>query len=126
MLVGEGVILGFFIFLLVFGVVVVMFNDLIWEEEIIVFKNVIIVIGFSFKMLFNLLLDEEFILFFDGMFELEELLELIVIIGGGVIGVEWVFLLNSLGVNVIIIEFLDCLFINESVIIFKELKKCLE
>lgn len=83
-------------------------------------------IGFSFKMLFNLLLDEEFILFFDGMFELEELLELIVIIGGGVIGVEWVFLLNSLGVNVIIIEFLDCLFINESVIIFKELKKCLE
>ena len=39
------------------------------------------------------------------MLELEELPESIAIIGGGVIGVEWASLLNSLGVNVTIIEF---------------------
>lgn len=50
-------------------------------------------------------LDEEFILSSDGMLELEELPESIAIIGGGVIGVEWASLLNSLGVNVTIIEF---------------------
>ena len=71
-------------------------------------------------------MDEEFILSSDGMLELEELPESIAIIGGGVIGVEWASLLNSLGVNVTIIEFLDRLLINESATISKELKKRLE
>lgn len=104
----------------------VTFNDPTREEEIIVPKNVIIATGSSSKTLPNLPLDEEFILSSDGMLELEELPESIAIIGGGVIGVEWASLLNSLGVNVTIIEFLDRLLINESATISKELKKRLE
>ena len=97
----------------------VTFNDPTREEEIIVPKNVIIATGSSSKTLPNLPLDEEFILSSDGMLELEELPESIAIIGGGVIGVEWASLLNSLGVNVTIIEFLDRLLINESATISK-------
>ncbi|MET1239834.1 FAD-dependent oxidoreductase, partial [Enterococcus faecalis] len=108
------------------GAVAVTFNDPTREEEIIVPKNVIIATGSSPKTLPNLPLDEEFILSSDGMLELEELPESIAIIGGGVIGVEWASLLNSLGVNVTIIEFLDRLLINESATISKELKKRLE
>ena len=89
-------------------------------------KEGIIATGSSPKTLPNLPLDEEFILSSDGMLELEELPESIAIIGGGVIGVEWASLLNSLGVNVTIIEFLDRLLINESATISKELKKRLE
>ena len=126
MLAGEGAILGPSIFSPVSGAVAVTFNDPTREEEIIVPKNVIIATGSSPKTLPNLPLDEEFILSSDGMLELEELPESIAIIGGGVIGVEWASLLNSLGVNVTIIEFLDRLLINESATISKELKKRLE
>ncbi|MEX1549530.1 NAD(P)/FAD-dependent oxidoreductase, partial [Enterococcus sp. C54] len=125
-LAGEGAILGPSIFSPVSGAVAVTFNDPTREEEIIVPKNVIIATGSSPKTLPNLPLDEEFILSSDGMLELEELPESIAIIGGGVIGVEWASLLNSLGVNVTIIEFLDRLLINESATISKELKKRLE
>lgn len=101
----------------------VTFNDPAREEEIIVPRNVIITTGSSSKTLPNLPLNEEFILFSDGTLELEELPESIAIIGGGVTGVEWASLLNSLGVNVTIIEFLDRLLINESATISEELKK---
>lgn len=123
---GEGAILGPSIFSPVSGAVAVTFNDKSKEEEIIVPKNVIIATGSSPKTLPNLPLDEEFILSSDGMLEIETLPKSIAIVGGGVIGVEWASLLNSLGVEVTIIEFLDRLLINESPTISKELKKSLE
>ncbi|MEG0254715.1 MAG: dihydrolipoyl dehydrogenase [Vagococcus sp.] len=122
---GEGAILGPSIFSPVSGAVAVTFNDKSKEEEIIVPKNVIIATGSTPRTLPNLPLDEKDILSSDGMLQLEELPESIVIVGGGVIGVEWASLLNSLGVEVTIVEFLDRLLINESAKISRELKKSL-
>ncbi len=122
---GEGAILGPSIFSPVSGAVAVTFNDKSKEEEIIVPKNVIIATGSKPRTLPNLPLDEKNILSSDGMLQLEELPKSIVIVGGGVIGVEWASLLNSLGVEVTIVEFLDRLLINESVKISRELKKSL-
>lgn len=123
---GEGAILGPSIFSPVSGAVAVTFNDKSKEEEIIVPKNVIISTGSTPKSLPSLPLDEENILSSDGMLQLEELPKSIVIVGGGVIGVEWASLLNSLGVEVTIVEFLDRLLINESSTISRQLKKSLE
>ncbi|MDT2814195.1 dihydrolipoyl dehydrogenase [Vagococcus carniphilus] len=122
---GEGAILGPSIFSPVSGAVAVTFNDKSKEEEIIVPKNVIIATGSTPRTLPNLPLDEKNILSSDGMLQLEELPKSIVIVGGGVIGVEWASLLNSLGVEVTIVEFLDRLLINESSKISRELKKSL-
>ena len=74
----------------------------------------------------NLPLDEEMILSSDGMLELETLPKSMAIVGGGVIGVEWASLLNSLGVEVTLIEFMDRLLINESTTVSRELKKQFE
>ncbi|MBO0437473.1 dihydrolipoyl dehydrogenase [Vagococcus fluvialis] len=123
---GEGAILGPSIFSPVSGAVAVTFNDKSKEEEIIVPKNVIISTGSTPRSLPNLPLDEENILSSDGMLQLEELPKSIAIVGGGVIGVEWASLLNSLGVEVTIVEFLDRLLINESSTISRQLKKSLE
>ena len=123
---GEGAILGPSIFSPVSGAVAVTFNDKSKEEEIIVPKNVIISTGSTPRSLPNLPLDEENILSSDGMLQLEELPKSIVIVGGGVIGVEWASLLNSLGVEVTVVEFLDRLLINESSTISRQLKKSLE
>ena len=123
---GEGAILGPSIFSPVSGAVAVTFNDKSKEEEIIVPKNVIISTGSTPRSLPNLPLDEENILSSDGMLQLEELPKSLVIVGGGVIGVEWASILNSLGVEVTIVEFLDRLLINESSTISRQLKKSLE
>ncbi|MGM0125540.1 dihydrolipoyl dehydrogenase [Enterococcus sp. AZ194] len=123
---GEGAVLGPSIFSPVSGTVAVTFNDKSREDEIIVPKKVIIATGSSPRTLPNLPLDEQTILSSDGMLELEELPESIVIVGGGVIGVEWASLLNSLGVKVTIVEFLDRLLINESAYVSRELKKVFE
>ncbi|MHC5246959.1 dihydrolipoyl dehydrogenase [Enterococcus sp. LJL90] len=120
---GTGAVLGPSIFSPVSGAIAVTFNDKSQEEEIIVPKNVIIATGSSPRTLPNLPLDEENILSSDGMLRLETLPESIVIVGGGVIGVEWASLLNSLGVDVTIVEFLDRLLINGSTTISRELKK---
>ncbi|AQP54679.1 dihydrolipoyl dehydrogenase [Vagococcus penaei] len=123
---GTGAILGPSIFSPVSGAVAVTFNDESLEEEIIVPKYVIIATGSSPKSLPNLKIDEQTILSSDGMLELTELPESIAIVGGGVIGVEWASLLNSLGVQVTIVEFLDRLLINESKAVSRELKKRFE
>ncbi|AQS54230.1 Dihydrolipoyl dehydrogenase [Jeotgalibaca dankookensis] len=123
---GTGAVLGPSIFSPVSGAIAVTFDDPEVEEEIIVPKKVIIATGSTPHTLPALPLDEEMILSSNGMLELEQLPESIAIVGGGVIGVEWASLLNSLGVSVTLIEFLDRLVVNESKSISKELKKSFE
>lgn len=123
---GEGAVLGPSIFSPVSGAIAVTFDDPDVEEEIIIPKKVIIATGSSPKTLPALPLDEENILSSEGMLQLNELPESVAIVGGGVIGVEWASLLNSLGVKVTVIEFLDRLVINESKSISKALKKAFE
>lgn len=120
---GKGAVLGPSIFSPVSGAVAVTYHDEDKEEDIFVPKKLIIATGSSPHSLAHLPLDETHILSSDGMLTLEELPQSIAIIGGGVIGVEWASLLNSLGVEVTIYEALDRLVANESQRISKELKK---
>lgn len=120
---GKGAVLGPSIFSPVSGAVAVTFDDEDKEEEIYVSKKLIIATGSSPATLPHLPLDEETILSSNGMLKLEELPESIAIIGGGVIGVEWASLLQSLGVEVTIFEALDRLIVNESKTISKALLK---
>ena len=120
---GKGAVLGPSIFSPVSGAVAVTYNEEGKEEDIFVPKKLIIATGSSPHSLAHLPLDETHILSSDGMLTLEDLPKTIAIIGGGVIGVEWASLLNSLGVEVTIYEALDRLVANESQRISKELKK---
>lgn len=122
---GTGSVMGPSIFSPVSGTVVVSYPDG-REPEMISPKKVIIATGSRPKSLPNLPIDEEFILSSNGMLELEALPEKIAIIGGGVIGVEWATLLNSFGVDVTVVEFLEQLVINESASVARELKKDFE
>lgn len=120
---GKGAVLGPSIFSPVSGAVAVTFDDPDKEEEIYVPKKLIIATGSVPNTLPHLPLDEEMILSSDGMLELEELPKSMAIIGGGVIGVEWASLLNSLGVEITLFEALDRLVINESKQVSKALQK---
>lgn len=121
---GTGVVMGPSIFSPVSGAVIVTFED--GEEEILTPKKLLIATGSTPKSLASLPLDEEYILSSDGMLELEELPEKIAIVGGGVIGSEWASLLNSLGVEVTIIEYLDRILPTESKSISRVFKKEIE
>lgn len=121
---GTGVVMGPSIFSPVSGAVIVTFED--GEEEILTPKKLLIATGSTPKSLPSLPLDEEYILSSDGMLELEELPEKIAIVGGGVIGSEWASLLNSLGVEVTIIEYLDRILPTESKSISRVFKKEIE
>ncbi|MGX7352508.1 dihydrolipoyl dehydrogenase [Enterococcus canis] len=123
---GEGAVLGPSIFSPVSGAVAVTFNDEAEEDIIIVPKKLIIATGSSPKSLPALPIDETHILSSNGMLALEELPKKVAIVGGGVIGVEWASLLQRLGTEVTIIEFLDRLVINESPSISRELQKQLQ
>lgn len=118
---GKGAVLGPSIFSPVSGAVAVTFDDPDKEEEIYVPKKLIIATGAVPNSLPNLPLDEKTILSSNGMFQQKELPESIGIIGGGVIGAEWASMLNSLGVEVTVIEALDRLVVNESRAVSKEL-----
>lgn len=120
---GKGAVLGPSIFSPVSGAVAVTFDDPDQEEEIYVPKKLIIATGSAPSTLPHLPLDEEMILSSDGMLQINELPESMAIIGGGVIGVEWASLLNSLGVKITIFEALDRLLVNESKSISKALLK---
>lgn len=50
-------------------------------------------------------------------------MKLIVIVGVGVIGMEFVYVMMNYGVKVMIIEFFDCVFFNEDVDVLKEIMK---
>lgn len=121
---GTGVVMGPSIFSPVSGAVIVTFDN--GEEEILTPKKLLIATGSTPKTLPSLPLDEKHILSSDGMVELEELPEKIAIVGGGVIGSEWASLLNSLGVDVTIIEYLDRILPNEAKSISRVFKKELE
>lgn len=115
-----GIILGLFIFLLIVGIVLVEFEDG-FENEMFIFKNLIIVIGFKLCILNGLSIDEENVLLFDGVLNLEILLKLIIIVGGGVIGMEWVLMMYDFGVEVIVLEYVDWILLIEDKEVVKEL-----
>lgn len=99
---GIGRVIGPSIFSPRSGAVAIERND--GDAETLVPTNLIIATGSSPRLLPNLEPDGKRILTSDEALELDELPRSIVIIGGGVIGVEWASMLSDFGVQVTIVE----------------------
>lgn len=95
------------------------------ENEMLLPKSIIIATGSRPRTLNGLELDGEWICSSEELLNLTTLPKSIVIVGGGVIGVEWASMLNDFGVKVTILENAPSILPMEDEDISKELKKLL-
>ncbi|MCK9910331.1 FAD-dependent oxidoreductase, partial [Microbacteriaceae bacterium K1510] len=77
------------------------------EQEIIVPRFLLLATGSRPRTLPGLAIDGEYVITSDEALELTELPTSVVIVGGGVIGIEWASLLNDFGVEVTVVEYAD-------------------
>lgn len=103
---GLGRILGPSIFSPMPGTISVEMNDGS-ENEMLIPQNVIIATGSRPKTLPGLAVDGELVLTSDEALKLECLPKSMIIVGGGVIGIEWASMLNDFGVEVTVLEYAD-------------------
>ncbi|OXM88150.1 dihydrolipoyl dehydrogenase [Paenibacillus rigui] len=98
------------------------------DDEIVTLvpDKLIIATGSRPRNLPGLETDGRYILNSDHALELEELPESMVIIGGGVIGVEWASMLHDFGVKVTIVEYAPRLLPTEDADISKEMERLLK
>ncbi|WP_338451688.1 dihydrolipoyl dehydrogenase [Niallia oryzisoli] len=122
---GIGRILGPSIFSPLPGTISVEMNNGA-ENEMLVPKNLIVATGSRPKALPGLEADGHFVMTSDEALEMEELPKSILIIGGGVIGVEWASMLSDFDVDVTILEFADRLIPTEDKEISKEMQRLLK
>lgn len=101
---GTGRILGPSIFSPMSGTISVEMNDG-RENEILLPQHVIIATGSHPKTLPGLPIDGHYVMTSDEALRLEELPQSIVILGGGVIGIEWASMLHDFGVQVTVLEY---------------------
>ncbi|MCM3710945.1 dihydrolipoyl dehydrogenase [Sporosarcina luteola] len=121
---GHGRMLGPSIFSPMPGTISVEMNNG-EENEMLILKNLIIATGSRPRTLPGLEIDEQQILSSDGALQMTELPKSILIVGGGVIGIEWASMLNDFGVDVTVIEYADRIIPTEDDDISKEMKKLL-
>ncbi|MFJ7933787.1 dihydrolipoyl dehydrogenase [Sporosarcina sp. NPDC096371] len=95
------------------------------ENEMLILKNLIIATGSRPRTLPGLDIDEQQIMSSDGALAMEKLPQSIIIVGGGVIGIEWASMLNDFGVDVTVVEYADRIIPTEDEDISKEMKKLL-
>ncbi|QGQ97988.1 dihydrolipoyl dehydrogenase [Paenibacillus psychroresistens] len=93
------------------------------EIETLLSENLIIATGSRPRTLPGLEIDGKYIMTSDEALQLETLPKSILIIGGGVIGLEWASLLNDFGVEVTVIEYESRLVPLEDEEISKELER---
>ncbi|MDZ5712106.1 dihydrolipoyl dehydrogenase [Jeotgalibacillus haloalkalitolerans] len=122
---GFGRILGPSIFSPMPGTVSVEMTDGT-ENEMLIPKNVIIATGSRPRSLPGLEVDGTYVLSSDETLELEELPKSMVIVGGGVIGIEWASMLNDFGVEVTVLEYADRIIPTEDADVSKEMEKLLK
>ncbi|WP_106497198.1 dihydrolipoyl dehydrogenase [Lentibacillus sp. Marseille-P4043] len=96
------------------------------ENTMIVPKNVLIATGSKPKSLPGLEIDGEHVMTSDEALQMTELPNSIIIVGGGVIGIEWASMLTDFGVDVTVIEYLDQILPTEDEAIAKEAEKLLK
>ncbi|SDG06664.1 dihydrolipoamide dehydrogenase [Fontibacillus panacisegetis] len=121
---GSGRVIGPSIFSPKSGAVAVELND--GEMETVVPTNLIIATGSRPRNLPGLTPDGQYVLSSDEALLLDELPDSMIIVGGGVIGVEWASLLNDFGVKVTVVEAANQLLPTEDTEVAKELQKQLE
>lgn len=96
------------------------------ENTMLVPKYVLIATGSKPRAFPNLPFDGEYIVSSDDLLNMEALPKSIIILGGGVIGIEWASLLVDLGVDVTIIENEASILMTEDVDIRKEMTRQLQ
>ena len=122
---GTGRILGPSIFSPMSGTISVQHDDT-EENTMLTAKNVLIATGSKPNHLANLTVDGTFILHSSHALQLDTLPNSMIIIGGGVIGIEWASMLQDLGVQVTVIETKDSILIDEDEDVKQEVQKQLE
>lgn len=96
------------------------------ENEMLIPKNVIIASGSRPKSLPGLDIDGTSVLTSDEALELKQLPKSVLIIGGGVLGIEWASMLSDFGLGVTIMEYADRILPNEDRDISKEMQRILK
>ncbi|WP_026906638.1 dihydrolipoyl dehydrogenase [Paucisalibacillus globulus] len=96
------------------------------ENTMLVPKNVLIATGSKPRTLPGLDIDGTYVMSSDEALQMERLPESIIIIGGGVIGIEWASMLADFGVKVTVIEYLDQILPTEDQDIAREVEKQLK
>ncbi|WP_071395700.1 dihydrolipoyl dehydrogenase [Bacillus tuaregi] len=122
---GIGRILGPSIFSPLPGTISVEMNEG-GENELLIPKNVILATGSRPKTIPGLHIDGHFVMTSDEALEMIELPKSILIVGGGVIGIEWASLLADFGVDVTILEFASRMIPTEDKEISKEMERVLK
>ncbi|WP_064091600.1 dihydrolipoyl dehydrogenase [Rossellomorea aquimaris] len=122
---GMGRILGPSIFSPMPGTISVEMNNGD-ENEMLIPKNVIVATGSRPRSLPGLDIDGEFVLSSDEALSLEELPKSIIIIGGGVIGIEWASMLSDFDVEVTVVEYADKIVPTEDHEISKEMQRLMK
>lgn len=122
---GTGRILGPSIFSPMPGTISVEMNDKT-ENEMLIPKNVIIGTGSRPRTLPGLDIDGEFVMTSDEALQMESLPQSIIIVGGGVIGIEWASMLSDFGVEVTVIEYADRILPTEDKEISKEMQRLMK
>ncbi|GGA67994.1 dihydrolipoyl dehydrogenase [Ornithinibacillus halotolerans] len=96
------------------------------ENTMIVPKFVLIATGSSPRTLPGLEIDGTFVMSSDEALDMDELPKSIIIIGGGVIGIEWASMLTDFGVDVTVVEYMDQILPTEDLDVAKEVEKQLK
>ncbi|GAA0296517.1 dihydrolipoamide dehydrogenase [Gracilibacillus halotolerans] len=100
---GFGRLLGPSIFSPMAGSISVEYED-DKENDILIPKNVILATGSSANSISKIAPDGEVVITSDHLFDLDDIPQNMVIIGGGVIGIEWASLFADVGCDVTIVE----------------------
>ncbi|SEN21569.1 dihydrolipoyl dehydrogenase [Lihuaxuella thermophila] len=122
---GTGRILGPSIFSPMPGTISVEKSDNS-ESDMLVPRFVLIATGSRPRTLPGLEIDGRYVMNSDHALEMESLPKSIVIIGGGVIGIEWASMLNDFGVEVTVVEFADRILPFEDEDVSKEMARILK
>lgn len=96
------------------------------ENEMLIPHNVIIATGSRPRSLPGLEIDGEFVMSSDEALQMAELPKSMLIVGGGVIGIEWASMLNDFGVEITVIEYADRIIPTEDKDVSKEMQKLLK
>ncbi|KMY42752.1 dihydrolipoyl dehydrogenase [Peribacillus loiseleuriae] len=96
------------------------------QEVILIAKNIVLATGSRPRTLPGLEADGEYVMTSDEALQMQELPESILIVGGGVIGIEWASMLVDFGLSVTVIEYADRILPTEDKEISKEVQRLMK
>ena len=122
---GTGRILGPSIFSPMPGTISVEMDDGS-ENEMLIPGNIIIATGSRPRSLPGLAIDGTHVITSDEALSMESLPDSIIIVGGGVIGIEWASMLSDFGVEVTVIEYAPVILPTEDEEVSREMQRLLK